>query len=125
MELSRLARSFGLATSLTLATSGLGLATSATAADAPQLKLFAPTALSIDPTAVPEPHSAGNLGLSIGRTGTKPVDDVTVTYDTKDLAGIAALQLSGRCTTAGTVSSGATSYAAIHRAPSACWVNSV
>ncbi|MFJ8040684.1 hypothetical protein ACIRBX_09305 [Kitasatospora sp. NPDC096147] len=101
MGLSRLARSFGLASTLALA--AVGTVTPASASADIKLKLYGPSAVSIDPAAPADPMSSGNLGLDIGRTGTAAANDVVVTYDVKDLAGIATLKLSDQCTVSGTL----------------------
>ncbi|KQV18676.1 MULTISPECIES: hypothetical protein [unclassified Kitasatospora] len=101
MVLIRLARPFGIAAALTLAVTGTALP--ASAASDLSLMLEGPAAISIDPTAKPEPHSAGNLPLYIGRVGKEAAKDVVVSYDTRDLTGVAELTLSGQCTVSGTV----------------------
>ncbi len=101
MPLIRLARPFGIATALILALAGTALP--ASAASDLSLMLEGPAAMSIDPTAKPDPHSGGNLSLYIGRVGKEAAKDVVVSYDTRDLTGVAELTLSGQCTLSGTV----------------------
>lgn len=100
MPLIRLARPFGIAAALTLALAGTALP--AAAADL-SLKLEAPQAMAIDPTAKLEPNSGGNLSLYIGRVGKEAAKDVVVSYDTRDLTGVAELTMNGQCTVSGTV----------------------
>ncbi|WP_405017979.1 hypothetical protein OHV05_14270 [Kitasatospora sp. NBC_00070] len=101
MALIRLARPFGIAAALALAVTGVALP--ASAASDLSLRLEAPAAVSIDPTAKPDPQSGGNLSLNIGRVGKEAAKDVVVSYDTRDLTGVAELTLAGQCTLAGTV----------------------
>ncbi|GAA4854369.1 hypothetical protein [Kitasatospora terrestris] len=94
------------ARTLALPTAVAALALSAAAvpahADDIKLSLSAPGSVQIPGKPVTKQEWDENLHLRIGRTGNTDVKNVKVVFDTKDLAGIAALSVD-RCAVQGTV----------------------